>query len=92
MTLNGAINQLHELRSAEDMPIYYKPAIAEVINVLLMDAREAKRGRWVKVGQSFLNPNNFRNYSCSECGYDIEKVKLNYCPNCGADMRKGEEE
>ena len=41
MTLNGAIKQLHELRSAEDMPIYYKPAIAEVINVLLMDGREA---------------------------------------------------
>lgn len=43
-----------------------------------------KHGRWVKTGQSFLFPNRFRNYSCSLCGYDIDKTKYRYCPNCGA--------
>ena len=66
-------------------------AAEEVDDAPTVDAVERKRGWWVKVGQSFLNPGNFRNYSCSECGYDIEKVKLNYCPNCGADMRGGAE-
>ena len=43
-------------------------------------------GYWVKTGQSFLFPDRFRNYSCSVCGYDIEKTKYRYCPNCGAYM------
>ena len=87
MTLNGAIKQLHELRSAEDMPIYYKPAIAEVINVLLMDAVERKRGKWI-------------DGHCSECGCDVpayiidwkwqKDMVAKFCPMCGADMRTKE--
>lgn len=48
---------------------------------------ERKKGKWIKTGQSFVFPEKFRNYSCSECGYDIDKIKFNFCPNCGADMR-----
>ena len=88
MTLNGAIKQLHELRNAEDMPIYYKPAITEVINVLLMDAVERKRGEWEQVA----NDDSGIDFRCSMChryrfhnGEMIKKYK--FCPNCGADMR-----
>ena len=49
-------------------------------------------GEWVKTGQSFVNPNRFRNYCCSVCGYDIEKTKYNYCPNCGAKMDGGKDD
>lgn len=91
MTLNGAIKQLHELRSAEDMPIYYKPAIAEVINVLLMDVCEVKRGRWE------WNNSDELYYSCSCCSHkaygntlEITEGAYHYCPNCGADMRTKE--
>jgi len=95
MTLMGAIKQLHELRSAEDMPIYYKPAIAEVINVLLMDAQEVRHGHWVK--------NEDRSgWHCSCCGKDDlyaypytenneRKLQDFYCPNCGAKMDLEEE-
>lgn len=79
MTLNGAIKQLHELRSAEDMPIYYKPAIAEVINVLLIDTQEVKHGRWIDTGSG---------QECSVCGeiqYGYDSYR-NYFPNCGAKM------
>lgn len=48
---------------------------------------ERKKGIWIKTGQSFVFPEKFRNYSCSECGYDVDKTIFNYCPNCGADMR-----
>ena len=48
--------------------------------------QERKTGKWVKTGQSFVYPDKFRNYMCSECGYDIEKTKYNYCPHCGAKM------
>ncbi len=97
MTLNGVIKQLHELRSGEDMPIYYKPAIAEVINVLLMDAREVKRGEWIEENR---RPKSMMFY-CSEChrtAYDPQnnhggqkRCRYAFCPNCGADMRGKEE-
>lgn len=81
MTLNGAIKQLHDLRTAEDMPIYYKPAIAEVINVLLMDAQEVRHGQWIK------NENN--TWSCSICQSwipDENHYYARYCLHCGARM------
>ena len=91
MTLTGAIKQLHELRSAEDMPIHYKPVIAEVINVLLMDTQEVKHGRWIWYPEICA-------YSCSECHkyqygntLDVLDGTYRYCPNCGARMDEVEE-
>jgi uncharacterized paraquat-inducible protein A len=71
------------------MPIYFKPVIAEVINVLLMDAQEVKHGRWIKIDKHTVK--------CSECGnyLDMRGVNAgrgdaNYCPNCRAKMENGE--
>ncbi len=84
MTLNEAIKQLHELRCNEDVPVYLKPAIAEVINTLLMDAQEVRYGWWVDVeGYEGLL------YRCSACEderYKHTTVKYPYCPYCGALM------
>lgn len=84
MTLKGAIKQLHELQNTEDMPIYYKPAIAEIINVLLMDTQEVRHGRWK---QSKYYPHII---ICDECGEPYELSNSmehwNYCPNCGVKM------
>ena len=44
------------------------------------DVKPNIKGYWIKTGYKFIC------YSCSECGYDIEKTKFNYCPNCGAKM------
>lgn len=49
-----------------------------------------KKGEWVKTGQSFINPNKFLCYSCSECGGGSGKVKTKFCPNCGAEMESEE--
>ena len=43
-------------------------------------------GTWVRTGQSFLKADKFICYSCSICGFDIEKTKYQYCPHCGAKM------
>lgn len=88
MTLTGAIKELHELRSAEDMPIYYKPIIAEVINVLLMDTQEVKHGRWIGINKNKYNDDEA---TCSICGATIASDYSNpswwdYCPNCGSKM------
>lgn len=89
MTLNGAIKQLHELRSAEDMPIYYKPIIAEVINVLLMDTQEVKHGRWITdyvgVGSHTGGVATATVTYCSVCDEQFD-WRTPYCPNCGARM------
>jgi hypothetical protein len=96
MTLNGAIKQLHELRCNEDVPVYLKPAIAEVINTLLMDTQEVRHGRWEK----HLVPTDFdgevfnvEHIVCSVCESSIPLNKTykrdwysDYCPSCGSRM------
>ena len=55
--------------------------------------KKVRHGRWLKTGQSFIYPEKFRNYFCSECGFELDKcikTELPYCPNCGADMQGGE--
>jgi len=85
MTLKGAIKQLHDLQSAEDMPFYYKPVITEVINVLVMDAKEERYGRWMKNGDRYCE--------CSVCHHEGNMSgQDSYCWNCGAKMDEVEDE
>lgn len=87
MTLNGAIKQLHDLRSSDAMPVYFKPAIAEVINVLLFDVRENVRGEWLH-DEVTMNGNTVYtpNAKCSICDCYVFQ-ESDFCPNCGASMR-----
>ena len=54
----------------------------------LLEQTERPKGRWTKYGYK---------WKCSECDSKInidgtpEENGLYYCPNCGADMREGEE-
>ena len=53
---------------------------------------ERKNGRWIPIvkGERGYSAGDFR---CSVCGDPCKCYHLtNYCPSCGADMRKGEEE
>ena len=94
MTLNGAIKQLHDIRNSDAMPVYFKPAIAEVINVLLYDVRENVRGEWIKpISRGDVLSYGKAYYECDQC----HKVaffgnEMNFCPNCGADMRERKED
>lgn len=60
----------------------------------LTGKEERPKGKWEWV-QYDANP-NIGNWHCSECRYiphgKKEYQKSNFCPNCGADMREGEEE
>ena len=49
---------------------------------------ERKKGKWIAVDDYF----NRISGRCSACGweahmYEDDVVGMNYCPNCGADMR-----
>ena len=81
--------------------------IIDVIKHLPSAQPERKKGRWIPVDSysafggdeatwmAHGNPVAF--YYCSECkeqayaGEDGESLLTAYCPNCGADMRGGEE-
>ena len=92
MTLMGAIKQLHELRSAEDIPFYYKPVIAEVINVLLMDTQEVRHGHWIKDDTGAEYCSNCHEYPYDDGEYHITNWHSNYCPHCGARMDEVEDD
>ena len=56
-----------------------------------LQAQLPKRGEW-KCSYPEIEPNPMFMYGiCSICGFEQSiSNKLNYCPNCGADMRKME--
>lgn len=61
-------------------------ARAEAAEKKPADVRPVVRGRWRWVGQDQWNDC----YECSQCG-KMNTDNSNFCPNCGADMRGGDE-
>lgn len=54
---------------------------------------ERKKGRWIEVD----DPDNRISGRCSICGweallYETDVVGMDFCPNCGADMRGEQDE
>ncbi len=51
---------------------------------------ERPQGEWIEVD---IKPTPFGGYTCNrkcnKCGYFTKEYRLNFCPKCGADMRKG---
>ena len=70
------------------------PTVENTINVYPsgdVTVQERPHGKWYKTGQSFVNPNKFRNYGCSICHFELDehiRKEPNFCSNCGADMRE----
>jgi len=80
------------LTKFETGALLFQPEVKRIIKIQPeVDAEPVRHGRWVKGLQSFVFPNKFGNYMCSECEYDVEKHRYNYCPNCGAKMDGGVE-
>lgn len=49
----------------------------------LLDVVERKKGKWISMmGHSI----------CNVCGYKGSPIPANFCPNCGAEMRGGEDD
>lgn len=51
--------------------------------------RELRKGHWIEKWDS--DHLVILAYECSECGMMMNVNTSHYCPNCGADMREGEE-
>lgn len=89
MTLKGALNQLQELKDAEDMPMYFKPCLKEIIHTIQTDAQERKEGEWIDDDETNEKLDTYL-ANCSKCGYQMDvhnnRGYFNFCPNCGARM------
>ena len=63
-------------------------AFRETLEYMPSAQAEPKKGKWMHD-----NPNTFR---CSRCNKYLDiscgNMKMNFCPNCGADMRGEKEE
>lgn len=54
-----------------------------------LDEEIRPHGEWVL---DAVSPHSISWFRCSYCGYKYDAYKQsNFCPNCGADMREGDE-
>lgn len=65
----------------------------DVIKEFLVTAEQeevvkVKRGKWINRSLNICYP-EWERYTCSECGKHADSY--DFCPNCGADMRGGDE-
>lgn len=90
------VNNYHyEFNTTDSM---FAKIVEDVLKVVIDIAREKlaeytepKRGEWIWQS-SMIGSFTERRYKCSNCGYGVvtqrEEPRYNFCPNCGADMRR----
>lgn len=77
--------KLVELLEKHEYQKHYPSTLAAILLANGVVVRE--KGKWIEGKKETL----FRkqgNYICSNCKSHTGIVKFNFCPNCGADMRK----
>ena len=73
-------------------PFEYEREEFEKLYAEIKELAKRPQGKWTKTGQSFVNPNKFRNFCCSNCFWELDehiRHEPNFCPNCGAQMVGG---
>jgi rubrerythrin len=68
----------------------FKTAKKSVLRIIdeqpTADVEEVKHGEWIEIIKDIGRGRTLIKYQCNKC--DVYTAKeLNYCPNCGADMR-----
>lgn len=86
-----AIDAVFKLSEKLDAEILFMDDIVYTIENVPSAESERKKGKWIDTGCKKI-------YKCSECGnyLDFDGVNAgrgdaNFCPNCGAEMSRGEE-
>ena len=69
----------------------YAKVLGDVIDIIdsAPTIEERKKGKWEYPPTNGVRPFGFDTVYCTECGFfTVWDNNYNYCPNCGADMRK----
>jgi hypothetical protein len=73
----------------DDDHIYCSPEMADKIYRALHEdtnVQNMHRGEWIAHATAVGDKEYIEYSRCSECG-EMALVRMNFCPNCGADMR-----
>ena len=65
--------------SSDETEAALNAAIEEIRAIPAADVRPVRVGKLEKYGAAIR---------CSVCGFDTQSWDVNFCPNCGADMRE----
>lgn len=84
MTLYEAVTYLNDMVECKAIPEFYRSKIIpEIIDTLVNDTREVRKGRWLEVRGKCK--------CCSVCGIFVEdKYAGQWCSNCGNLLTNGE--
>lgn len=83
---NGKLKFCYEIGEAPCRACGVDDALSDMEDYPAADVKPVVLGWWVN------EPDRYRHWHCSECGYTISGIEIAYyyCPNCGADMREVE--
>lgn len=92
MDRKEAIERIKRHMVIHQMGEYPHIKIGEALSLAIeaLQEPERKKGHWT----TELKEDTDSLLRCSVCGYPVSYFggRTDFCPNCGADMRKGEEE
>lgn len=81
--MNDTIYRQAAIDALSQYPFEKVVNCVSIIEELPSAQPERKKGRWIDMDDHVM---------CSCCGAAHYGVDRNYCPNCGADMRGGQDE
>lgn len=94
LTIQDCINYMKtQIRQQEKYPANYKyntPYYRKTVEYL-EQVKDRQHGEWEHWGSPFSDDSIANSIVCSLCKaryVEIEDEVFNFCPNCGADMRK----
>lgn len=88
--INWIINISADIGKAEHRDLWHYEQALDGIREMLERESERKTGRWI--AKPLYLGSDAKVYTCSECKSPFWWDSMNYCPNCGAEMRGEQDE
>lgn len=80
----GVYDEIDNAPTVEAYPFEQVQELVKLNQQFAEEIEELKKpqGEWIKIGEIGLA------YKCNRCG-EVDVISTNFCPNCGARMKKG---
>lgn len=78
---------LRPILTDESCPLHIAAEIDMNLDLMpKVDAVPVRHGRWIPYNSKYGHDEKV--YLCDQCNNNVGFTKMNFCPNCGTDMRK----